>query len=174
MNKILNKGNPVLRKKAKPVPLHDIKSGKIARVIERMRRALAPHEDGVAIAAPQIGESLRLFLVAGHVFLREEHKEKGATHPDMVFINPEFVKRSRKKKMMHEGCLSARWLYGFVERSEKTTVSAYDEQGKKFTYGGSGLLSQIFQHEIDHLDGVLFIDKAEDLQEIPPPAKNHA
>jgi peptide deformylase len=62
-------------------------------------------------------------------------------------------------------------LYGKVKRAEKATVVAYDEYGKKFTKGGSGLLAQIFQHETDHLDGVLFIDKAKFIEEIPPEPK---
>ena len=75
---------------------------------------------------------------------------------------------SKKRQILDEGCLSVRPLFGKVERSEKATVTAYDENGKKFTRGGSGLLAQIFQHEIDHLNGILFIDKATDLKEQPP------
>ena len=70
-----------------------------------------------------------------------------------------------------EGCLSVRWLYGKVERPEKTLVRACDENGKSFTLGGSGLLSQIFQHEVDHLNGVLFTDKAIELKDMPPKNK---
>ena len=62
------------------------------------------------------------------------------------------------KKNLEEGCLSVRYLYGKVSRSHKATVEALDETGTKFTMGASGLLAQIFQHEIDHLDGTLFID----------------
>lgn len=69
---------------------------------------------------------------------------------------------------MPEGCLSIRWLYGNTVRSTKATIKAYDERGKIFTRGGSGLLAQIFQHETDHLNGVLFIDTAEDIEDIPP------
>ena len=69
---------------------------------------------------------------------------------------------------MEEGCLSVRWLYGKVRRSQKTLIKAYDENGKLFTMGGSGLLSQAFQHETDHLNGILFIDKAKDLKDVPP------
>jgi peptide deformylase len=69
---------------------------------------------------------------------------------------------------MPEGCLSVRWLYGNVLRSTKASIEAYDEFGNKFTRGGSGLLAQIFQHETDHLNGVLFIDTAEDVEDMPP------
>jgi peptide deformylase len=140
----------------------------------------------VAIAAPQIGENLRIFIVSKKVFeimdeerktknkkskrekIDEFKKENDNDYDDIVCINPEIIKQSKKKIELEEGCLSVRWLYGKVKRSEKTLIKAYDEKGKPFTLGGSGILSQIFQHEIDHLDGVLFIDKAKNLKDIPP------
>ena len=67
---------------------------------------------------------------------------------------------------MEEGCLSVRFLYGKVERAVKASVEAFDENGNKFTKGGSGLIAQIFQHETDHLNGALFIDKAKDVTEL--------
>ena len=69
---------------------------------------------------------------------------------------------------MEEGCLSVRYLYGKVSRANQATIEAYDEKGKKFQRGGTGLLAKIFQHEVDHLNGILFIDKAKNLEEIPP------
>ena len=101
----------------------------------------------------------------GKDVITEEEKNKFS---DVVYINPEIKKLSRTKTRVDEGCLSVRYLYGKVERSEKATVTAYDENGHKFTRGGSGLLAQIFQHEIDHLNGILFIDKADDIVEILP------
>ena len=83
----------------------------------------------------------------------------------MVFINPKISKISKEKEWMPEGCLSVRPIYGKTWRSKKTTVTAYDENGIKFQRGASGLLSQIFQHETDHLNGILFIDHAVDLIE---------
>jgi peptide deformylase len=83
-----------------------------------------------------------------------------------VFINPVILKLSKEKKPMEEGCLSVRRLYGKVERHIKTKLTAYNERGEKVTVGASGLLAQIFQHETDHLDGTLFIDKALDVVEI--------
>ncbi len=171
-SKILQKDAPVLRKKALRVPLEDIQSSEIQSIIERMKKAVRAEDDGVAIAAPQIGESLRIFVVAGRA-LAVKDKEKDPSvneldYPDLVFINPEITKLSKKKRKMDEGCLSVRWLYGKVRRSERASVKAYDETGKKVERGASGLLAQIFQHEVDHLDGILFIDKATDLEELPP------
>lgn len=178
-SKIVQRENPVLRAVAKEVPVKDIASKKIQNVIAKMSKILATQNDGVALAAPQIGESLRIFIVSGKVSNMKrdknkkiEHDESAPVPPDMVFINPEITKLSRKKQRMEEGCLSVRWLYGKVERSEKATIAAYDKQGKKFTKGASGLMAQAFQHEVDHLNGILFIDKAVDIEDLPPEEAN--
>jgi len=161
------KGDEILRKIAQKVPLKDIGSDDIQKILKRMKKALASQDDGVALAAPQIGKSLRMFVIAGKMFKDTEDTE-APTPPDQVYINPAVVKISHKRKELNEGCLSVRHWYGKVNRSIKATVRAYDEHGKEFERGGSGLLAQIFQHEIDHLDGVLFIDKARELQDIKP------
>lgn len=88
--------------------------------------------------------------------------------PDLIFFNPKIIKLSKTKKKVPEGCLSVRWLYGNVSRSTKAFIEAYNEKGEKVSRGASGLLAQIFQHEIDHLNGILFIDTAEDIEDIPP------
>lgn len=184
---ILQKEEKVLRQIAKNVPLEDIGSEKINKIISEMKEALGSQDDGVAIAAPQIGYSLRIFVVSRKVeeILAEAkeiklNKNKPETEEletnskvniiskDLVFINPVIKKLSKEKKSVEEGCLSVRYLYGQVKRSTKATVEAYDENGKKFQRGGTGLVAQIFQHEIDHLDGVLFIDKAQNVEEIFP------
>lgn len=171
MIEIVQKDNPVLRRRAKSVDPGDIPSQKIQRMLEDMKEALDSQEDGVALAAPQINESFRIFIVSEKVFTDPKEKStqdrKAKQAKKLIFINPTIVKRSRKKKWMEEGCLSVRWLYGETKRSEKTMVRAYDEKGALFTYGGGGLMSQIFQHEIEHLDGILFCDHAQDLREIP-------
>lgn len=173
---ILQKDSAILRKKAKEVPLKDIGSKKIAEVIERMKKAVRAEEDGVAIAAPQIGISSRIFVVAGRALAVMDKKKdpeiNELDYEDVVFINPVLTKLSKKRKTMDEGCLSVRWLYGKVKRSERVSIRAYDENGKKIERGASGLLAQIFQHEVDHLDGILFTDKATDLEELPPEKQN--
>jgi peptide deformylase len=167
---IVDRDAPVLRKVAAYVPPADIRSKKIQDVISRMQKALALEDDGVAIAAPQINESLRIFIVSGRALSlgAEVSIPEDKIPDDMVCINPEIVRLSKKKNKVEEGCLSVRWLYGKVLRSEKARIRAFDEHGKRFERGGTGLMAQIFQHEIDHLDGVLFIDKAEDIEDIPP------
>jgi peptide deformylase len=162
---IVQNGEPVLREVAQTVHIKDISSPKIQKIIRDMKIALDSQEDGVAIAAPQIGVPLRIFVVSGSVLKMIDERYKG---DDMVFINPELVRVSRDKQEVEEGCLSVRYLYGKIKRSTKATVRAHDELGKKFERGGSGLLAQVFQHETDHLDGVLFIDKAYEIKDIPP------
>lgn len=173
-NKILDRDAPILREKAKPVPVESIGSKKIRNILSKMSQALRGEDDGVAIAAPQIGEGLRIFVVSGKALAISNRTKKVDTQNDLrdlVFINPEIIKVSKEKKKLEEGCLSVRWLYGQVKRSEKVTIRAYNETGKQFERGASGLMAQIFQHETDHLDGILFTDKAENVQDIPP-AKN--
>ncbi len=166
---ILDRHEKVLRQVASEVKLDDIPSPKIQKILSDMKVALASQDDGVAIAAPQIGVPLRIFVVSGKVmnFMKGE-KEEDATYPDIVFINPKITKLSKEKKMMEEGCLSVRYLYGKVKRSTKASIEAYDEYGNFFKKGGSGLMAQIFQHETDHLEGILFTDSAKNLEEIPP------
>lgn len=169
MKKILQKEDKMLRKVAKEVPLKELRSIKTKKVLKDMSEALASQHDGVAIAAPQIGQSLRIFIISGKVL--GETKNKKTPLPDMIFINPKILKLSREKEWLQEGCLSVRPMYGKTYRAKKATISAYDEKGKKFERGASGLLAQIFQHETDHLDGILFIDHAKELEEeVPPPA----
>jgi peptide deformylase len=170
MIEIVQKETPILRQIAQEVSAQDIGSAKINKIIKRMQQALEEQDDGVAIAAPQIGENLRIFVVSKKVFemMKGEDRKEGEVFEDMVFINPKMIKLSREKAETEEGCLSVRYLYGKVVRAKKATVQALDEKGEKVLVGGSGLVAQIFQHEMDHLDGVLFIDKARDLEEIPP------
>ncbi len=173
MTDIVQKDDPVLRKKTKEVPVKEITSPKIKKVVDDMKKALASQDDGVAIAAPQIAVPLSIFVVSGKAFLYENTKEgeemqQKTIPPDMVFINPEIIKISKKRVVVPEGCLSVRWLYGKTVRAEKVKVRAYNEDGKLFEYGGSGLVAQIFQHETDHLKGILFIDHATDIQDMPP------
>jgi peptide deformylase len=85
---------------------------------------------------------------------------------DLVYINPVITKLSREKKEVDEGCLSVRWIYGKVKRSVRASVKAINENGEPFERGASGILAQIFQHEIDHLHGILFIEKTKKFIEL--------
>ena len=179
LKKILQREAPVLRGKAVNVLPEEVNTPRIKKVLGEMKSALDSQDDGVAIAAPQIGYPLRIFVVSRKI---EDIKREGLPKQihidetnidlkkteDTVYINPTIKKISKEKHYVEEGCLSVRYLYGKVQRSKKITIEALDENGKKITRGGTGLLAQIFQHEIDHLDGVLFIDKAKNLEEMAP------
>ncbi len=173
MKAIVERDNPVLRKKAEAVAIPDIKSARIQKIIADMKESLASQDDGVALAAPQIGESLRIFVVAPRIIdVLEETKKAPKGDLNLVYINPEIKKISRDRKFMEEGCLSIRHWYGKIKRASRATISAYDENGVPFERGGSGILAQIFQHETDHLNGILFVDNAKDLVDMPPTTPN--
>jgi len=172
MIEIIQNGHKNLRKISKEVPILDIPKPKIQKIIADMNTALNSQYDGVAIAAPQININYRIFIISGRIF--DEDFIRGSKpdnlnkniHPNIVFINPVFLKISKDRKLMDEGCLSVRPIYGKVRRATKATMEAYDENGKKFVMDGAGLIAHIFQHETDHLDGILFIDKAKDMHEV--------
>lgn len=144
-----------------------------------MKHTLAITPDGVGLAAPQVGESLRLFIVSEEAeeidkARAREAKQKSTTGERTVegkpyemrdwkyyvFINPEVLNKSQKKLQGAEGCLSVPDVFGVSTRREKITVVAYDEKGKKFTRGASHFFARVMQHELDHLEGILFIDHA--------------
>lgn len=162
--KIVVEGDPVLRGIAQEVPKEMFGTKELETIVYNMTKALRGAKHGVAIAAPQIGVPYRIFLVRGFVM---EEGERNDLDFDVAFINPKIVRVSRKKiDIDGEGCLSVPNVYGSVIRHEKAKVRAYDIQGNSFERGGSGLLSEIFQHEIDHLNGILFIDHATNLKTI--------
>ena len=164
MKEIVQDGDPVLREKASKVSVEDIKSDKVQSLIKDLHEILSAKELGVALASPQIGHSLRIFVVANKVF-EEAEEEKKVKNP-LVYINPKITKTSKKVNELEEGCLSVEGYFGMVSRAHQVTIEAYDEHGTKFTRGASGLLAQIFQHEIDHLNGILYTDHAHSVRKV--------
>jgi peptide deformylase len=150
--------NP-LREEARLIKKNEFGTDYLKEVISVMQKTLAKESDGVALAAPQIALSLRIFVISPNAY------QENAKWKPLVFINPTITKISKKTADMQEGCLSVRWIYGKTTRSVGATVEAYDVEGNKFSYGATGLIAHIFQHEIDHLDGVLFIDHGFDFEE---------
>lgn len=161
MAKLVTQDHPALHQIAEEVLVSEITSAKVQKVIKDMRSALESYKvdgfSGVAIAAPQIGIALRIFLVHD---MNADREDKNAI-PDLVAINPRIVKLSKLKHLVGEGCLSVGENYGAVQRAKNATIRAYDEHGNEYERGAGGILAQIFQHEVDHLDGILFIDRAE-------------
>lgn len=165
MARLVPEKHKALHQIAEEVPVDEIGSSKIKKVIKDMRSALASYKvegfTGIAIAAPQIGVSLRIFLIED--MSKDKDTKDDDRLPSLVAINPRIVKLSKKQKEIGEGCLSVPHGYGRVKRSIRATIRALDEHGKEYDRGASGLLAQIFQHEVDHLDGILFVDRAEEV-----------
>ena len=162
MVKIVQRDAKVLREIAKEVPLGDIGSPKLKKLLADLKTAVESQDDGVAIAAPQINVSLRVFLVSGGVLSIIDGKKVD----DIIAINPVILKQSKDKKLMEEGCLSVRYLYGKIRRSTRVSIKYYDENGMPQTKDASGILAEVFQHEIDHLNGLLFIDNAKNIRDM--------
>lgn len=174
---IVKEPKAVLHKIVKEVPNKDIVSPRIQRIIQDMSDTLRDSRDGIGIAAPQIGVSLRIFLASEEALAigkngkravsnnaEEEKEQKEWRH--FVFINPELLKASRKKCDDSEGCLSVPNVFGMVPRAEKVKVMAFNEKGEKFERGASGLFARLLQHELDHLDGHLFLEKAHEVHRV--------
>ena len=144
-------GDPVLRAKAKP--LLEVTDATKPFVLDMFDTMLA--EDGVGLAAPQVGASQRLLVLAVPV---KRHKRI-----DMTLINPEIV-RAEGWEVGEEGCLSVPGVYDEVKRASSISVKALDETGKPVEFDADGFLARAIQHELDHLNGVLFVDRLGMLQ----------
>jgi peptide deformylase len=149
--------DPSLRLKAKPVQAFDQSLQKlIDDMFETLRAA-----PGVGLAAPQIGQSLRLVVIE----YADEEKEN-AKPKTYVLVHPEIIKTSEEMVMGSEGCLSLPGLAGDEERHESVNVRPKNRHGQPMKITARGWLARIFQHEIDHLDGVLYIDRAKNIYEL--------
>lgn len=137
--------NKILRNKSEPVK--DI-TPEVLSLIKDMKETLAAAENGVGLAAPQIGKNIRLFVAA------EEVAKDGHT----VFINPEITQVSKKLLSEEEGCLSLPGDWQELARGDKVTIKATDETGAKFKIRAKGILARLILHEVDHLNGILFVD----------------
>jgi peptide deformylase len=148
--------DPVLRRKARAVTTFDKKlQTVIDDMIETMREA-----PGVGLAAPQVGISDRLIVVEYYENEEAEETEDEAKKKVWVMLNPEIVKASEEKVMGVEGCLSIPNLVGEVERHEAVQVKGLNRRGQPMKVKASGWLARIFQHEIDHVNGIVFTDRA--------------
>ncbi len=146
---------PILRQKTRPVTDFGTEFQElIENMIETMRSA-----NGVGLAAPQIGRSLRMAVVEDLPKEDEEGNEIPDSRDLYVIVNPEIVWKSREVVDGIEGCLSIPGYLGEVERAEAIRVRGQDRHGKKIRLRLKGWTARIFQHEIDHLNGVLYIDK---------------
>lgn len=139
-------GDEILRKKAIVIPDIDQSISDLAEVMIQTMKA----GNGIGLAAPQIGEGIRLFVCQAG---REEAR---------VFINPEIIATSPEVLLYEEGCLSIPEIYSDVLRPAAVSVQAWNLRGRPFTLDAEGVLARVIQHELDHLNGVLFIDHIEE------------
>ena len=141
---IQKEGSAILRKKSEDVKIIDNNILKLsANMLETMEK-----ENGLGLAAPQVGKSLRLICV----------KSKEG---NLVFVNPVILKKSFRKNTAEEGCLSVPGIYGYVKRHNSITLVAESLERKKLKLKAKGLMARVIQHELDHLLGILFTDKVE-------------
>jgi peptide deformylase len=162
--KIVQAGDPVLRQRARALALEEIRTPAIQGLIEEMRVTMraAP---GVGLAAPQVGRSLQLAVIED----RAEHQKDIAKDqllererepiPFHVLINPEIIRRSEEGRIFFEGCLSLEGFCAMVPRSWSIRVDYMDEHGSHRTLDATGWHARIVQHEVDHLEGALYIDR---------------
>lgn len=159
MAKLVPQNHAALHTISQEVTPEEFSDGTVAKIIKGMREAIKTYNvegySAVAIAAPQIGVAKRMFLI------QDQNSERDDALPSIVAINPRITKSSRKTHEVGEGCLSVPDIYGVVMRHKNVNFEALDENGESFERGAGGLLAQIIQHECDHLDGTLFIDRAE-------------
>jgi peptide deformylase len=145
---ILTNPNPELRKRSVEIDVARIKTPEYQAFADKFA-AFMIIADGVGLAAPQVGISERIIAV-------QERDRIG------VYANPEILKRSPSQQTGEEGCLSVPGTFGMVDRAKRITVRAIDRHGRTVEMDLSGFPAVVWQHEIDHLDGVLFIDKVKE------------
>jgi peptide deformylase len=159
VREIIRMGHPTLRRKARPLAMEELGSERIRHLVDDMVETLH-HAGGIGLAAPQVDESLRLAIVEipGGASRYGEIPAMSLT----VFVNPEIEVLDTATAGYWEGCLSVPGLRGYVERPQQIRVRALDLQAKPFELELEGFLATVFQHEFDHLDGTLYIDRLKD------------
>lgn len=156
-----NTDTSILRSVSALIPLPDITSPAVQDYIAQLKATLDNEGDGVGISAVQVGNPVRLFILSHKAY---EVDKKTAPAQHRVFINPRITKVSKDRQIFEEGCLSIRGVYGEVERAFGITLQAFNEQGELFIEQANGFVAQVIQHEMDHLDGTLFIDHTKELR----------
>jgi peptide deformylase len=151
-------GNPIIRKKSKKVT--SITSPETKKIVKDLTDSMR-HANLVGMAAPQIGYNLRIFVTEVRTTTLRKTNESDKLR---IFINPQIIHASKKQVLGYEGCgsVASANIFGKVPRSSQITVEAFDEKNKKFVFTAKGLLARVIQHEFDHLEGIIFLDKVSD------------
>ncbi len=151
---------PSLRERSEEVSPRKLKEAKLQKFMEELIPTMYADE-GIGIASPQVGVNLRICIIGKAAFpKRHEHAGK-----DLILVNPEWQKIGKKMIKESEGCLSVPGAYGPVKRYKDILVFGQNEQGEKLEFEAHGFLARVVQHEVDHLNGILYIDRAEELFE---------
>jgi len=159
--KVARLGHPAVRAEARPVPAKDIRSAEFQRLIDDMEETM--HEyDGVGLAAPQVHVGLRLAVI--EVEASDERAEDAV--PFTVLVNPVVHPVSEAKLLGYEGCLSVPDLRGLVPRYDKVRLEALDRKGRPWSVEAAGFYARVIQHECDHLDGRVYLDRMTDLRSL--------
>lgn len=156
--KVARMGHPVLRAKAQPVPVSEIGTPRIQRLIDDMFETMREYT-GIGLAAPQVHESVRLFIAGIRSADVGDEMSADEDMPLVTLINPQVTLLDEPKHSGWEGCLSIPDIRGLVPRAHDVRVQAYDRAGKKISLVAHGLPARVIQHETDHLDGILFLDR---------------
>lgn len=150
-----------LRERSQEIDRDFLLLKKTQQLIEEMIPKMY-ESDGIGLAAPQIGHNIRLCII-GQEALKMDKKNK-LPIADLVLVNPIWQKTSRKTNVEEEGCLSVPKTIGKVKRYSDIEVRAWNEHGEEIKFKAHGYFARVIQHEVDHLDGVLFIDKAKNIK----------
>lgn len=154
-----------LRERSRELTVAEINSPTIQTLIKDMIPAMYEN-DGIGLAAPQVGVNVRLCIIGREAVYRDDRPATGQPDPhkrDLVLINPVYQKLTKKFTKDDEGCLSVPGFYGEVKRHQEIYVTAQNEHGEKIEFMAKNFFARVIQHEVDHLDGYLFIDRAPDL-----------
>ena len=162
--KIVQAGDPVLRKQSRPLTKEEISSPSIQLLIDLMRNTMR-EAPGVGLAAPQIGKSLQLAVIEDRteyltrLSADELAETQRAAIPFHVIINPKLTILNKSSAQFFEGCLSVTGYQAIVDRALSVRVECLNERGEEITIKAQGWYARILQHEIDHLNGTLYIDR---------------
>jgi len=153
--KVARMGHPVLRQKCETIDPAKITGPEVQRLIRDMFETMVEY-NGVGLAAPQVHQPVRLLIAGGEV------DDEGRSR-FRVLINPEITVLDENNRLgMYEGCLSVPGLRGWVERPASIKITAWNEKGEKIDFSLEGFPAVVIQHECDHLDGILYVDRIED------------
>lgn len=169
MLQIVKLPTPSLRERSKEINRSTLLLAEVQNLIRKMIPVMY-EDDGIGLAAPQVGQNIRVCIVGKEAIDMDERPVRGkkntANKKDLVLVNPVWERLNKKTAWDTEGCLSVPKKFGKVKRYTEIQVKAWDEQGNPLDFTAKNFFARVIQHEVDHLDGTLFIDKAKEIYEV--------